>query len=45
MTFNSMDTRIEPKNNIFTLASGIGKYNILGLINLCIHLIKSSLIV
>ena len=33
MTFNL--------NNIFTSAAGLGKYNILGLINPCIHLIKS----
>ena len=42
MTFNSIDTRIYlPKNNIFTSAPILGKYNILGLINPGIHLIKS----
>jgi hypothetical protein len=39
MTFNSIDTRIYlPKNNIFTSAPILGKYNILGLINPGIHL-------
>ena len=37
-----MDTRIYlPKNNIFTSTAGLGKYNILGLINPCIHLNKN----
>ena len=42
LTFNMMDTRIyKTKNNIFALTPGPSRYNILRLINPCIHLIKN----